>query len=589
MHNGTANISRPSLRRPLGILAVVVLLGFFLRFWGIWNADVSHDLAINSYRAVGWFDYLGDKQTSPVNWFGTLPWWTKLSFHDHPPLVFAIQHGVFWLLGQTSVTAHLPFILGGSLTIVVLYFLLARTRGPAAGLIAAGLYAVASYAVWESRSGYLEGVEQVFIVAAVYYLVALCTAGPVKPYYPLALGGALGAALLSKYTSVFLIPVIFIALFSWNRRLWRTRGFWYGVAAVVIALVPLAVYNVMIYLSRGHFDAALSSMLGLHPSDFGGIARRGVNLNFAENISSIVRILSGSLSWPFFWLTMIGLGASVVRMLQRRADRLTEIALLAMAGIVALFAFSGASDRFLSIIVPFLCVNNAVVWQEAWRKFPARGFHGALAGILVLVVGYEAFFSINTNVLLRPWGREGVTFSGGRLPSAGYEQLDAYLRAQQALPPLVRPKRITAYNQITVTVHFQGARLVLMDDRVDWFALMWYVRRYQHYYGANILDLTSFFELWRANDPTAGAFEFLKRKGVKEIWLVRAANPPPSAPGSEEYAQWIDGFSRFLEEQGATVVPIPTATGAAAFTVYQLGFSTTSPDVRSRPPDAAVP
>lgn len=550
---------------------MIVVTGFTLRFWGIWGSDVSHDLAINSYRALGWLDYLGDKQTSPINWFSTLPQWTRLSFHDHPPLVFFIQHLIFRLLGESSLSAHLPFIIGGSLTIILVYLIVAKTRTPAAGLIAAGLYAVSSFAVWESRSGYLEGVEQVFIVAAVFFLTQLCVAAMPRPYYPLALGAALGGALLSKYTSVFLLPVVIISLGAWNRQLWKTRGFWFGAVLLVAALTPLMVYNVMIYASRGHFDAALSSMLGMHPPDFGGIARRGVNLNIADNISSIIRILWHSSAMPFSLFLAAALGVSVERVLRRRADRLTQIILLAIAGIVALFAFSGASDRFLSIIVPFLCVNGAVVWWDAWTRFTAAGWRRALILTLVITIGVESAFAINTNLLPRPWGKGGVTFSSARWESRGYEPLDRYLREQALFLP-GRPKQINKLSQIVLAVHFRNARVVVIDDRIDWFAQMWYVRRYQHYYGANMIDLSAFLKLWRTEDPNRGALDFLAGEQAKELWLVQALNPPSSAERGDEYAQWIKNFGALLEQNGAETVNITTATGQDAFKVYRLVF-----------------
>ena len=59
------------------LLAGIILLASLLRLWGISSLDVQHDHAINSFRALGWLDYLvGEGQTSPIIWFGTIPWWS---------------------------------------------------------------------------------------------------------------------------------------------------------------------------------------------------------------------------------------------------------------------------------------------------------------------------------------------------------------------------------------------------------------------------------------------------------------------------------------------------------------------------------
>ena len=57
------------------------------------------DDALYSSRALGWLDYLGGGQTTPIQWFEKIPWWGYLSFHDAPPLVFAVQRLFFAVFG----------------------------------------------------------------------------------------------------------------------------------------------------------------------------------------------------------------------------------------------------------------------------------------------------------------------------------------------------------------------------------------------------------------------------------------------------------------------------------------------------------
>ena len=153
----------------------IIILAVFLRFWGIPGSDLQHDTAINSVRAYGWFDYLtGQGQTSPVVWFSEIPWWANLSFHDHPPLTFFIQNIFFKVVGASTFSALLPFILAGIGVVFLIYFFLKNIELKKEALLASFLFAISAHSVWVSRSGYLEGIEIFFIflgfICFIYFL-----------------------------------------------------------------------------------------------------------------------------------------------------------------------------------------------------------------------------------------------------------------------------------------------------------------------------------------------------------------------------------------------------------------------------------
>ena len=81
-------------------LVLILALAAILRFWNLAQPDLLTDDALYSVRALGWFDYLGGGQTTPVQWFGYIPWWANLSFHDAPPTIFLIQKIFFVLRAQ---------------------------------------------------------------------------------------------------------------------------------------------------------------------------------------------------------------------------------------------------------------------------------------------------------------------------------------------------------------------------------------------------------------------------------------------------------------------------------------------------------
>ena len=101
-------------------------------------------------------------------------------------------------------------------------------------------------------------------------------------------GAALGGALLSKYTAIFLPAAVAAHVLIWRRDLLTKKSLWLSGAAALVILAPVIIYNVGVFQTRGHFDAALSSMFGMHPADFMIIAGRGVSADFLGNFRAAI-------------------------------------------------------------------------------------------------------------------------------------------------------------------------------------------------------------------------------------------------------------------------------------------------------------
>ena len=144
------------------LLAILVAAGLF-RAIPMLTPDLVTDDSLYSFRALGWYDYLGGDQASPISWFGEIPWWANLSFHDAPPVGFAVQKIFFTLFGDTVFAARVPFVLSGVVTVFLLYALLALLFDRRTGLLGAAILAVLPLHVWGSVIGYLEGIEVMFM------------------------------------------------------------------------------------------------------------------------------------------------------------------------------------------------------------------------------------------------------------------------------------------------------------------------------------------------------------------------------------------------------------------------------------------
>jgi len=138
------------------LLVFILVLSAVLRFWGLSSTEIFHDEGAYAFRSIGYLDYLNnDDQTTPIQWFknSQLPFWTNLSFHDHPPLFFVVQHVSFLFFGDSIFAARLPSALAG-IAAVFLAYLIFKTlfKSRIAGILGAAVLSVNHIHIWISRS-----------------------------------------------------------------------------------------------------------------------------------------------------------------------------------------------------------------------------------------------------------------------------------------------------------------------------------------------------------------------------------------------------------------------------------------------------
>jgi 4-amino-4-deoxy-L-arabinose transferase-like glycosyltransferase len=192
------------------ILGAILLCAFFIRLQNIDRHDFNNDEAHNASRSVAWFDFFGSmNQTTPVQWFEERVWWQGLSFHDHPPLGFAVQFISSRVLGDSIYALRFPFVLIG-VGAVFMMFLLAKElfKSEEAGLLAALLIAVYPDTVWISRLALYDGIIVLLIITSWYFFIR---AREKSKYNFLLWGLSVALAILTKYTFIFMLP--FFALF----------------------------------------------------------------------------------------------------------------------------------------------------------------------------------------------------------------------------------------------------------------------------------------------------------------------------------------------------------------------------------------
>ena len=570
-HPGETGAAFRRLRVPAVLLLIALV--FVSRFWNFTVSDMVGDDALYSSRALGWLDYLGGGQTTPIQWFEKIPWWGYLSFHDAPPLVFAVQRLFFAVFGFNVFAARLPFALAGVALIWLAYALFKRFKNEKWALGAAFVLAASTHAAWIGRTGFLEGVVALLVLLSVFLFLRYLKEPTVSR--ALFFGAALGGALLSKYTAIFLPAAVAAHVLIWRRDLLTKKSLWLSGAAALVILAPVIIYNAGVFQTRGHFDAALSSMFGMHPADFMIIAGRGVSADFLGNFRAAIGSLGALSSRPFLALVLAAFVYLCARTVRGKSDELERFLPVAVFAALAMFSFMSPNAKFVAIIIPLLAAVAAIFIFHAARslkeKNPALG--KLAVGVFAAVIGFEAFYNINTNALAKPVGASPAFYAPLRSDIArnfGFNQLEKYVQEKifNRLPALSPPRRFGDLGRIEIS---EGTNALLFDETVNWFAYTWYFQPYVAYYRLPVISFIMHLKsLPRGADPVAA----VKESGARGMYYVFSANDAvlDSVKKNLEMRKIEVSFAAWLEKNGYLKDEIGDNSGNVAFKVYYVAF-----------------
>lgn len=558
--------------KKLIILIIIFLVAIFFRFYNFTDNDITSDDALYSFRALGWFDYLGGGQTTPVQWFDEIPWWGKLSFHDGPPAVFAIQNVFFKSFGPNVLGARLPFALAGLGVFVLIYFIVKIFRDKKAAQLAGFFAAISTLAVWGSRVGFLEGMAVFFITLSILFFLRYLKTN--KELDLLFWGVAVGLALLSKYTAIFLLPAIFLFLLIYRRKIFIRKEFWIALILLVVVLLPVIIYNINVFQTRGHFDAALSSMVGMHPEDFSAISSRGVGFNWGV-FAELIRTLYKTASLPIFLLFILSLIYLVVKIFRRKSNLYENFLAINILMAFFMFLFSGIGPKFLLIVVPFLIIIAILFVFDILRFLKRREFlviYKVVVIILVIVFGAELLYSINTNLVKKPVGRSELFYSSTRFYDYGFNRLDDYLQKEifVSLPTI---KSVNKIDDLAINLEvFQGKDVVFFDETISWFAYSWYLQKYPFFYK---LPVISFYNYLQISPPDQDPFDLLRQLGVNGFYYIFAVDDSVLDPVKKDISIMRDNMkllAQQLENNNIDFKEIKNNQGVVAFKIFYVKF-----------------
>ena len=415
------------------LLLVIIVLAFIFRIWGIGDRDLFGDEGVDAFRGVGYIDYLGTSfQTQPIDWFRdtTLPWWTNLSFHDFPPLAMIIQRAFFAVFGDSILVARLPAVIFGTLSVLLIYFIVRRFLREGIALLATFLFGINSVMVWIFRTSILEPILLFFILLNIYYFFKFIESmsgfresiGFPKSIYWALFGVTFGFVALTKYTGVFLLPVYFVYLLIYDRKIFKSWQLYAALLIVFLLFTPVLIYNFYLYQATGHFDLQFAYLLGQETPEWTGLVGK-VQAPFSEIWKNLATgayespsIFSSVVSYqiPFLVSAVMGFLYFLYRFVKKAGSqeerKLTIFLGLYLIFVTLLLAKIGSAHRFLALYGPIFVILSSVALNWLWAKSSALKF---LVGVFLV---WEIFYSINRNLI--------------QVPDYGIAKLDHFLEEE---------------------------------------------------------------------------------------------------------------------------------------------------------------
>lgn len=504
------------------ILILIALMAIFLIFVNLTNIDIKTDDAIYSFRSIGYIDVMDSiKQTTPLSWFGDIPWWSKLSFHDAPPLVFLIQHLFFNLFGVSTLVARLPFALAG-VGLVILTFCLARSLyNSEIALLASFILAILSYHSWSSRVGYLEIVASFFIILTLFLFFLSLKNQKIFIFF----GIALGLALLTKYTVFFILPLIFLYLLICNRLIFGNKYFIISIITAFLMFSPVIFYNVMLYQTRGHFDLQFSLLFNQDISiDWPVITPTSGGNNFFGQLANTWLSFSNFYSSPIFCLLIFCLFLIVFDSIWHYWRKDNIFIIFAIILLTVQFFWIGSGPRLLSLFNPFFAIILAWGIVYIYDRFINQPMlidfkKVAFFILLILFFGLELFYNINTNILKDPIGPKDKYYSRIRWDNGGFNELEKYFINDLGLK--FSKRKIENKQDLSMNAKdLSGNDFYIYDPRLNWFSSLWYFRRWTYYSKIPFLSVDQL----TVDLGDTDWLETLKKTGVRNLYYIEGEN-----------------------------------------------------------------
>lgn len=555
------------------ILIIILILAALIRFYDLDRGNVVSDEVLYGFRSIGYLDFsFALAQPTTLQLFNeVIPWWTKLSFHDHPPLVFLIQHWFIKLFGINLWGLRLPSVLFGLLSIYLIFLIGRKLFSQKTGLIASVLVAANVLMLYLSRTAVQESTVIFFILLTVYLFIKASD----NPSWYLGTGLSFGFALLCKYTVIFMAVPLLIYILLFQRASLRKKHLYGGILLALIIFSPVIIYNLLLAQTFGHFDFQLSHVLGQEVAYWQEAPGKAIG-PMADRAVGVFKNFWLYNSFVFNLLALVSLSFLIVQAwFKRKSPKAFSYLLLLLIIVTNLlfYLIIGPAVRFLTMLIPWLALSIAlaVVWlTESKLKIVKR-----LALVLLfIIIVWETTYAINSYILYQPIGKEIVSYSRIHwdMHPWGFNKLDAFLDKlyKNKYPGLTIPYNLQFLEEIKSQAikkaqqqEYQTANiLVIYNDNIFDLSSLWVFNRRSLYQAWPILPVSAYQQILAQQGDT-----YFKDGGFTDFYFIQ--------PGQDMLFNTVDRqtpagnkFEKQLQTQGIIPVVISNYQGNEAFRIY---------------------
>jgi 4-amino-4-deoxy-L-arabinose transferase-like glycosyltransferase len=572
------------------ILVALLITAAVFYFWRLGRADIVTDESSYATRAIRMVDFdFGIEQPTPWQWVDHVPWWMHLSFHDHPPFVFLLQHFSIKLFGENPTAIRIPSAIAGILAVACVYLIARRLYSPAVGLASAALFAFTVNHVWISRIGLQESILIALILAATLAFLA----GLERSRWLLLAGIFLGLAFLAKYHALILIPIFITILAIRRRDMFQRKEFLFSIFLFLAIASPVIIYNVELYRNFGHFDFQFSLLLHQNVQEWQARPGQETLGSTSNRITHFMPWLIGSNSPYFLVIAAVGLAIIILEVISRKTpapERPTGIGHWFLAvcflWLFPFLIFIGPAYRFLTILTPWLAIAagyGLIRIKERLQK-PGSIYSNILENIgigtralpvalFVLLLAGEILYAYSSVIAVSTVGSKPWTYSDLRVQSQawGFNELEAYLkeklngRMPEVAITFQFPFARTILNEMVDAGKQEGLRPVpwgiVYNDNINLSSQLWIFLRRILYGGWPVVSAENF--------RSGGAEKFFHDAGVKHIIFINAA---PAALQDRARPRTPDGdlIEAILVAKGGRPREIKNPKGDITFRVYEF-------------------
>jgi 4-amino-4-deoxy-L-arabinose transferase-like glycosyltransferase len=329
---------------------------------------------------------------------------------DKPPLGFWIQAASAYLFGFHGWSILLPQALAGVFSVALLYYLVRRSFGPVAGLLAALALALTPISVATDRSNNLESLLALTVLLAAWAFILAAETGRLRWLVMGAL--VVGVGFNIKMLEAFLVLPAFYLLYLVAAPVgWRRRMIHLGFATVVIVAaslpwvvaVDLTPAEQRPYVGSSSFNTVTDLIVGWNGVERLAGSDKGVGDPGPFRFFDLQ--LGGQIGW-LLPLAVVGLVAASWQCWKRRPrlplSRKEDQALMLwgtwLTSQVVLFSVAGDWDPYyLVMLAPAVAALAGVGMIALWDDYRGPGWRGwllplALVGVASLQLYILSFY-----------------------------------------------------------------------------------------------------------------------------------------------------------------------------------------------------